>query len=96
MSSTIDELTIHYEEDGQCIVKEIDKSILSKGAWTTILFRFQEWKSDTDTYGPDKYTIRRYRKIGGEYKYQSKFTISSADQAKKIISALQGWLDESE
>ncbi len=94
MSTTIDELTIHYEEDGQCVVKEIDKAILSRGAWTTILFRFQEWKSDSDSYGPDKYTIRRYRKMGGEYKYQSKFTISSADQAKKIIEALSNWIED--
>ncbi len=94
MSATIDELTIHYEEDGQCVVKEIDKSILSKGAWTTILFRFQEWKHDANAYGPDKYTIRRYRKIAGEYKYQSKFTISSADQAKKIIETLQTWVKD--
>ncbi len=94
MSSSIDELTIHYEEDGRCVVKEIDKAILSKGAWTTILFRFQELKGDSDTYGPDKYTIRRYRKIAGEYKYQSKFTISSADQAKKIIETLETWIKD--
>ncbi len=94
MSSTIDELTVNYEENGQVIVKELDKSILTKGAWTTIVFRFQEWKNDSDTYGPDKYVIRRYKKSAGEYKMQSKFTISSADQAQKIIDTLQGWLED--
>lgn len=94
MSTTIEDLTVNYEENGQLIVKELDKAVLSKGAWTTILFRFQEWKNDTDTYGPDKYVIRRYRKMGGEYKVQSKFTISSPEQAKKIIATLQAWLPE--
>ncbi len=94
MSSTIDELTVNYEENGQVVVKEIDKAVLTKGAWTTIVFRFQEWKNDTDTYGPDKYVIRRYKKSGGEYRMQSKFTISSADQAQKIIDTLQGWLED--
>lgn len=92
MSATIEDLTVNYEENGQLIVKELDKAVLSKGAWTTIVFRFQEWQSESDTYGPDKYVIRRYRKSSGEYRMQSKFTISSADQARKIIETLQGWL----
>ena len=41
MSATIDDLTINYEEDGVLIVKETGKEVLSKGAWTTILYRFQ-------------------------------------------------------
>ncbi len=92
MSNSAEDLTVDYEENGQLLVKELDKAILTKGAWTTILFRFQEWKNSTDTYGPDKYVIRRYQKLGGEYKMKSKFVISSADQARKIIEALQNWL----
>lgn len=92
MSVDIEELTVNYEENGQLVVKELGKVILSKGAWTTIIFRMQEWKKDTDSYGPDKYVIRRYRKSGGEYRMQSKFTISSPDQAHKIIEALRSWL----
>ena len=42
MSATVDELTISYEEDGVELVKELDKVVLSKGAWTTILFRYQK------------------------------------------------------
>ena len=43
-------------------------------------------------YGPDKYAIRRYQKSGGEYRQKSKFNISSAEQARKIVDALSGWL----
>ena len=42
MSETPDDITIEYEEDGQILVRELDKVILSKGAWTTLLFRYQE------------------------------------------------------
>lgn len=94
LSETIDELTVNYEEDGKTVIRELDKVILSKGAWTTILFRYQEWRPQVDGYGPDKYTIRRYKKVGGEYRMQSKFTISSADQARKIIDALERWMGE--
>lgn len=92
MSSTIEDLTVNFEENGTLVCKEIDKEILSKGAWTTILFRYQEWQTDTSDYGPDKYVIRRYKKSGGEYRMQSKFTISSAKQAQKIVDVLQNWL----
>lgn len=96
MSGTVDELTIDYEEDGKLIVKELDKAILSKGAWATVLFRYQQWDNKKEDYGAEKYTIRRYRKMNGEYKAQSKFTISSPDQAHQIIEALSGWLAEGE
>ena len=92
-ASTPEELSISYTEDGTEIVKEVDKVILSKGAWTTILFRYQEWNRGKNSYGQDKYSIRRYQKRNGEYMPKSKFNISSRDQAKAIIEALQAWTD---
>ncbi|MCU7851648.1 MAG: hypothetical protein KZQ80_05480 [Candidatus Thiodiazotropha sp. (ex Monitilora ramsayi)] len=94
MSSTPEELSINYTEDGVDVVKELDKVILSKGAWTTIIFRYQDWNRSKEAYGPDKYSIRRYQKRNGEYMPKSKFNISSRDQAKAIIEALQGWTEE--
>ncbi|WP_294447589.1 hypothetical protein [uncultured Mailhella sp.] len=96
MNNTVDELTVDYEEDGILKIKEIDKEVLSKGAWATVLFRYREWQ-ENDTYGPDRYVIRRYKKSGGEYRQQSKFTISSNDQARRIVDALSRWMaDDSE
>jgi len=92
MAATIDELTINYTEDGQLVVKELDKEVLTKGAWSTILYRFQDWDRKKEEYGPEKYTIRRYQKRNGEYMQRSKFNISSREQAEKIIATLQGWL----
>ena len=92
MASTVDDITINYEEDDVVVVKELDKEILSKGAWATLLFRYQQWDAKKQEYGPDRYSIRRYRKMNDEYRQQSKFNISSAGQAKKIIDALQGWI----
>ena len=94
MASTVDELTISYSEDGIEIVKELDKVVLSKGAWSTVMFRYQDWNRAKSEYGPDKYSIRRYQKRNGEYQAKSKFNISSSAQAKAIIEALQGWIPE--
>ena len=94
MASDIDEISINYEEEGILIVKELAKEVLTRGAWTTILFRYQDYNRTKKEYGPEKYTIRRYQKRNGQYLPKSKFNISSADQAKKIISTLSQWVEE--
>ena len=91
MSSTIEELTIAYEEEGIEVVKELDKSVLTKGTWATLVFRYQQWEPTKEAYSEDKYTIRRYRKMKGEYRAQSKFNISGREQALKLIEILQEW-----
>ncbi len=92
MTAEIDDITIDYEEDNVLLVRELDKEILSKGAWTTILFRYQDFNRSKKEYGQDKYTIRRYQKRNGQYLYKSKFNISSAKQAEKIIATLSKWI----
>lgn len=94
MAETIDELTIEYIEDGITTTKELDKIVLTRGAWSTILFRYQDWDRSKEVYGPDKYSIRRYQKRNGEFRQKSKFNISNKEQAQKIIDALQTWIKD--
>ena len=94
MAATVDELTVTYEEDGIVTVKELDKKVLTKGAWSTIIYRYQDWDRKKEAYGPDKYTIRRYQKRNGEYQQKSKFNISSKDQAQGVIDALLNWIKD--
>lgn len=96
MAETIEDLTVNYEEEGVLIVKEIDKEVLSKGAWTTILFRYQDYDKNTQEYSADKFTIRRYQKRNGQYQTKSKFNISSVAQAQKIIETLTHWTTAAE
>lgn len=93
MTQTIDDLTIAYSENGVETTKELDKAILSKGSWTTILYRYQDWDNAKQAFGPVKYSIRRYQKRNDQYWQKSKFNISSDDQARKIIEILSGWLE---
>jgi len=94
MVDTIDDITINYEEEGVLVVKELDKVILTRGVWTTIIFKYQEWDRKKEDYGPFKFSIRRYQKRNDQYQQRSKFNISSVDQANKIIEALQGWIKD--
>lgn len=94
MNSTIEELTVNYEEDGIEVIRELDKAVLTKGTWATIVFRYQQWEPAKEAYSEDKYTIRRYRKMKGEYRAQSKFNISGKEQAGKLVEILQQWINE--
>ncbi len=94
MAETVDELTVEYMEGDEMTVKELDKVVLTKGAWATLIFRYQDLDRKTGDFGAEKYTIRRYQKRNGEYSQRSKFNISSKDQATKIIAALSKWVDE--
>lgn len=94
MAETVDDLTVTYEDGGIETVKELDKKVLTKGAWATVIYRYQDWNRSKEEYSADKYTIRRYQKRDGEYQQKSKFNISSAKQAKEIVAALQEWVAE--
>lgn len=96
MAATADDLTVDYSEGGVRLVQELDKEVLSRGAWTTVVFRYREWDGGRGGYGPVRFTIRRYQKRGGRYQQRSKFTISSADQARKLIGILDRWIEEGE
>ncbi len=91
MAETIEEITINYEEDGKQLVKELKKEVLSKGAWTTIMFFYQDMDRRTGEYNDPKISIRRYKKAGGTYRQQSKFNIGSAKQAKQVSDTINKW-----
>lgn len=94
MAATVEELTVAYEEDGVEIVKELDKRVLTKGAWATLMFRYQELNRSSGEFGPEKYSIRRYQKSQGEYRPKSKFVISSPKQARQIMEILTEWIPQ--
>lgn len=93
MAATIDEITIDYTDEGILTTKQLDKVVLTRGAWTTIIFRYQNWDKRKEAYGPEAFSIRRYQKKSGAYQQRSKFNISNAEQAKKIIAVLSQWIE---
>ncbi len=94
-AATIDEISIDYtdEESGQQTVKQLDKRVLSKGAWTTILFLYTEWDKKKEAWGAPKARIDRFQKRNGVYMSQSKFKFSSAKQAQQIIDVFKEWME---
>jgi hypothetical protein len=93
---TIDEITMEYSEGGELLTKELDKEILSKGLWTTIAFLYQDKDKNSDDFGPKKISIRRYKKIKGVFRMQSKFNVSSLKQATQLTEILSKWIAQGE
>ncbi len=87
----IDQVTVNWEENGELKVKEVKKHVLSKGAWSTIMFLYQEYDAKISDFRPPKITIRRYRKRNDQYVYQSKFNISSEAQGLEIAKVIEEW-----
>jgi hypothetical protein len=94
MAENIDDITISYTEDGKEVTKELDKVVLTRGAWSTIVFKYQSWNNSKQEYGPIAYSIRRYQKRNGVYMQKSKFNISNKEQAQKVIDTLSKWVVE--
>lgn len=96
MAEKIDDITIDYFQDDVQVVKEVDKVVLTRGSWTTIMFLYQDLDNNTSEFGPSKVSIRRYQKRNGAFRQQSKFNISSAKQAKSISDVLLKWFETDE
>ena len=93
---TVDDLTVTYSEGEDELVREVDKHVLTKGAWATVAFLYQDKDRKTGEFGPTKITIRRYKKMGGVYRQQSKFNISSMKQARELSELFTRWATEVE
>lgn len=94
MARTVDELTFDYEDQGQLVRKELKKVVLSKGAWATVMFLYQDLDRKTGMYREPKVSIVRFKKSNGVYRKQSGFNISSEKQARQIIETIEGWYAE--
>ena len=91
MAETIEDISYDYEEDGKLVRKELEKHVLSKGAWSTLMFLYQELDKKNDTWRAPKVAIVRYKKWNGVYRKQSGFNISSEKQARQIVEAIEKW-----
>ena len=91
MAETLEELTYDYEDEGVLVRKQIDRAVLTKGSWATVMFLFQELDRAKGKFRPPKMAIVRFKKSKGSYRKQSSFNISNEKQARQITEVLEGW-----
>ena len=91
MAETLEELTYNYEDDGTLVRKELDKVVLTKGAWATMMFLYQELDKATSKFRAPKIAIVRFKKFRGAYRKQSSFNVSSEKPARQITAVFEKW-----
>ena len=91
MAETIEEVSYNYEDEGKLVRKEIKKEILTKGAWATVMFLYQELDRKTEQFREPKIAIVRFKKSNGVYRKQSSFNISSERQARQVVEVIEKW-----
>ena len=91
MAETIDEITYDYEDEGVLVRKQLDKVVLTKGSWSTLMFLYQELDKATGGFRAPKIAIVRFKKFKGSYRKQSSFNVSSEKQARQITEVFEGW-----
>ncbi|MBU1154754.1 MAG: hypothetical protein KKC30_07230 [Proteobacteria bacterium] len=90
MANDYDELTVQYEEDGQVLVEQLDKQVLNKGLWTTVLFLYRELDKKTGEFGAPKAGFRRYQKVGGFFKKRDAINLSDKT-TPQVMEKLTEW-----
>jgi hypothetical protein len=91
MAETLEELTYDYEDEGVLVRKEIDRAVLTKGSWATVMFLYQELDRAKGKFRPPKMAIVRFKKTKGAYRKQSSFNISNEKQARQITEIFERW-----
>jgi hypothetical protein len=91
MAETIDEVSYNYEDEGRLVRRELKKEILTRGAWATVMFFYQDLDKKSEQWGEPKVSIVRFKKSGGVYRKQSSFNISSHKQARQIVDVIGRW-----
>ncbi len=94
MAETIDEVSYNYEDEGKLVRREVKKEILTRGAWCTVMFLYEELDRKTESWGAPKISIVRFKKANGAYRKQSSFNISSQKQATQIMDVMKRWYAE--
>ena len=96
MPDTLEELTYDYEDEGVLVRKQIDRAVLTKGSWATVMFLFQELDRAKGKFRPPKMAIVRFKKAKGSYRKQSSFNISNEKQARQIAEVFERWYPKME
>lgn len=89
MFENISDISIATEQDGQVMIKQLEKNIIETGAFPVLLFRYQTWSEKENRFDEEEYLLMRYQRKHEQYVPIAKFRISSREQAEKIAEALK-------
>ena len=87
----LDDVTVELEQDGDLVVRQEARAVLSRGAWPILAFLYRERDRD-GAFGPPRVTLRKFRRQHDAWRPESKMNLS-LEEAKSLSAALQAWID---
>jgi hypothetical protein len=94
MAESLDELSYDLEEEGTLVRRQLDRAVVARGAWATVMFLYQELDRDTGGFGAAKIAVARFKKLRGAYRRHSVFTLASVAEARDLTAVFERWFDE--
>ena len=91
----LEDITIAWEENGEEVIKEEDKYILAKGAWSTVAYLFRQ-KDKNGEFGEKRVRLVRYKKRNGKYLTHAKFNLTGPAQVFQLMEKLGEWYKDDE
>ncbi len=97
LPQTVEDLTIAREGDDRMAPRrELNKKVLTKGAWATVVYKYEELirNKKGENWSNPRIALVRYRKLKGSFRYQKEFAISNLDHARELHATLGPWLSD--
>jgi hypothetical protein len=90
-SDALDELSYEQEGGGVLVREQLDRVVLARGSWATVMFLFRELDRATGAWRPPKMAVVRFQKWRGGYRKHSAFNVANAAQARELAEVLARW-----
>jgi hypothetical protein len=90
-SDDLDDLTYDQEVDGVLARKQLDRVVLTRGAWATVLFLYVQLDRATGDHGAPKVAVVRFQRSRGGWRKHAAFTLATADDARALADVLARW-----
>jgi hypothetical protein len=87
----LDELSYEQEEGGVLVREQLDRVVLARGSWATVMFLFRELDRATGAWRAPKMAVVRFQKRQGGYRKHSAFNVAGAAQARELAEVLARW-----
>ena len=90
-SDALDDLSYDQEDDGVLVREQLDRVVLARGPWATVMFLFRELDREANTWRAPRMAIVRFQKWKGGYRKHSAFNIANAAQARELSDVFARW-----
>jgi hypothetical protein len=85
----LDDVALDIEIDGEIVQRTLQRRIIERGAWATVLLQVQKRNADSSWRSPHAVLIR-FAKVRGMYKRHASITLGSAT-ANALHESLGQW-----